>query len=103
MSSESRSTPDGAQDSAPGGRPADAGLRVYVDAVGLTVPAGATALDAVRAHDPESAAAVVAGQRVITDSRGLPIAPTERAHGGAIYRLASTRALRDAVQEEQEL
>ena len=99
MSSDPRSTADGA----PVGKPADAGLRVYVNAVGLTVPAGATALDAVRAHDPALADAVVAGQRVITDSRGLPIASGEPAHGGAIYRLASARALRDAVQEEQEL
>jgi hypothetical protein len=83
--------------------PSGAGLRVYVNATGLTVPAGATALDAVRAHDPAAADAVVAGQRVITDSRGLPIAADEPAFGGAIYRLASARALRDAVQEEQEL
>ena len=82
--------------------PSDAGLRVYVTAAGLTVPAGATALDAVRAHDPAVADAVVKGDRVITDSRGLPIAPDTPAHGGAIYRLASARALRDAVQEEQE-
>ena len=82
--------------------PSDAGLRVYVNAAGLTVPAGATALDAVRAHDPAVADAVVKGDRVITDSRGLPIAPDTPAHGGAIYRLASARALRDAVQEEQE-
>lgn len=97
-----RSDPGSSPDGAPGGTPA-AGLRVYVNAVGLTVPAGSTALDAVRAHDPAAADAVVAGQRVITDSRGLPIAATEPAHGGAIYRLASARALRDAVQEEQEL
>ena len=83
--------------------PNDAGLRVYVNAAGLTVPAGATALDAVRAHDPASAEAITKGDRVITDSRGLPIAPDTPAHGGAIYRLASARALRDAVQEEQEL
>ena len=83
--------------------PADAGLRVYVNAAGVTVPAGATALDAVRAQDPTLADAVVAGSRVITDSRGLPIDPAEKAFSGAIYRLASARALRDAVQEEQEL
>lgn len=83
--------------------PSDAGLRVFVNAAGVTVPAGATALDAVRAHDPALADAVSAGSRVITDSRGLPIEPGERAYAGAIYRLASARALRDAVQEEQEL
>jgi hypothetical protein len=83
--------------------PSDAGLRVYVNGSGLSLPAGSTALDAVRAQDPTAAAAVVAGDRVITDSRGLPIASDTPAHGGAIYRLASARALRDAVQEEQEL
>ena len=83
--------------------PSDAGLRVFVNASGLTVPAGSTALDAVRAADPAAAEAVVAGSRVITDSRGLPMAPDTPAHGGAIYRLASARALREAVQEEQEL
>lgn len=82
--------------------PADAGLRVYVNAAGITVPAGATALDAVRAHDPAAAAAVTSGERVITDSRGLPITPDTPAHGGAIYRLASARALRDTVAEEHE-
>lgn len=78
-------------------------LRVFVNATGVTVPHGSTALDAVRAQDPAAADAVVAGQRVITDSRGLPIANDEKAYGGAIYRLASARALREAVQEEQEL
>lgn len=103
MSSNPGSTPGSTPDGVPGGKPADVGMRVYVDAVGLTVPTGATALDAVRAHDPALADAVVAGQRVITDSRGLPVAAGEPAHGGAIYRLASARALREAIQEEQEL
>jgi hypothetical protein len=83
--------------------PSDAGLRVYVNAAGVTVPPGATALDAVRMHDAALADAVVAGERVVTDSRGLPIDAGEKAYAGAIYRLASARALRDAVQEEQEL
>jgi hypothetical protein len=83
--------------------PSNADIRVYVNSTGVTVPAGATALDAVRSQDPSAAAAVVAGDRVITDSRGLPIAADTPAYGGAIYRLASARALRDAVQEEQEL
>ena len=94
---------DSSDSSNPGSTPADAGLRVYVNAVGLTVPAGATALDALRAHDPAAAEAVAKGDRVITDSRGLPVAAAEPAYSGAIYRVASARALRDAVQEEQEL
>jgi hypothetical protein len=80
-----------------------ADIRVYVNSTGITVAAGATALDAVRALDPAAADAVVSGDRVISDSRGLPIAADTPAYGGAIYRLASARALRDAVHEEQEL
>ena len=67
------------------------------------MPAGATALDAVRAADATAAADVQAGTRVITDSRGLPADPASPVHGGAIYRLVSARVLRDAVAEEQEL
>ena len=82
---------------------ADGTVRVFVNATGLSVPASATALDAVRALDPAAADDVTAGRRVIADSRGLPADPAARVHGGAIYRLVSARALRDAVAEEQEL
>ena len=78
-------------------------VRVFVNATGLSVPASATALDAVRALDAAAAADVADGRRVITDSRGLPADPASRVHGGAIYRLVSARALRDAVSDEQEL
>lgn len=78
-------------------------VRVFVDATGLSVPASATALDAVRAFDAAAADEVTAGRRVIADSRGLPADPAAPVHGGAIYRLVSARALRDAVVEEQEL
>ncbi len=61
-------------------------LRVFVNGRGQTVPLGATALDAVRAADPAEADAIAAGARMITDSRGLPLAPDAAAHGGAIYR-----------------
>jgi hypothetical protein len=67
-------------------------LRVYVNERGLDVPAGATALDAVRAFDAAEAERYAAGTRGLTDSRGLPVPPTAAAHGGAIYRLVSARA-----------
>ena len=67
-------------------------VRVYVDAHGIDVPARATALDAVRAHDPAAAAAVLAGERAIADSRGLLTAPDAPVHGGAIFRVVSGRA-----------
>lgn len=65
--------------------------RVYVNGRGVDVAAGATALDAVRAVDPEAAERIAAGQRAIADSRGLPIAAESPAYGGAIYRIIAAR------------
>ena len=48
-------------------------VRVFVNAHGVDVPAGSSALDAVRAWNADEASAVSRGERVITDSRGLPI------------------------------
>jgi len=66
-------------------------VRVYVNAVGIDVPAGATALDAVRSWNAAEADAVAHGARVITDSRGLPDAADVAVYAGAIFRLVSGR------------
>ncbi len=70
-------------------------LRVFVNERGVSVPPGATALDAVRAFDALAGTAhapgVASGARVITDSRGLPVDPAGPAHGGAIYRVLPAR------------
>ena len=71
-------------------------MRVYVNATGLVVPPGATALDAVRAWNPAAAYEVALGQRVIADSRGLETSPDSPAHGGAIYRVLPARRRDDA-------
>lgn len=67
-------------------------IRVYVDGIGVSVPAGATALDAVRQRDPSIADAVLAGTRAITDSRGRPAAVDAPVYGGAIFRVVSARS-----------
>ena len=67
-------------------------IRVYVDGTGVSLPSGATALDAVRQRDSALAEAVLAGTRAITDSRGLPAAIDTPVFGGAIFRVVSTRA-----------
>ncbi len=72
------------------GRPLPA-LPVYVNGERREVPPGATALDAVRAFDAAAAAAVSAGTRVVTDSRGLPVAADAPAYAGAIFRLVAAR------------
>jgi hypothetical protein len=61
---------------------------VYVDGRSARVPPGTTALDAVRAIDEAEAARVEAGERMIVDSRGLPLAADSTVYAGAIYRTA---------------
>jgi hypothetical protein len=66
-------------------------VRVFVNAVGVDVPAGSTALDAVRLWNADVAGEVVAGARLITDSRGLPIDATTPMSAGSILRLVANR------------
>ena len=73
-------------------------VRVYVNGRGVDVPAHATALDAVRAADAAAGDAVERGVRLITDSRGLPTAPTAPMYAGAILRLVAARG-RDAADD----
>ncbi len=73
-----------------------AALRVFVNGRSLTVPRGATILDAVRALDEAEASAVAAGHRAVTDSRGLPIAIDTPVAAGTVLRVVSSRALRGA-------
>jgi hypothetical protein len=67
-------------------------LRVFINSFGLDVPAGSTALDAVRAFDSTAAAEVETGDRIITDSRGLPIDGSTAMSAGSILRLIPKRA-----------
>ena len=66
-------------------------IRVYVNGRGVDVPAGAAAIDAVRASDSAAADQVVAGDRALTDSRGLPLEPSEVLVAGSIVRIVSGR------------
>lgn len=71
-------------------------VRVFVNAAGVDVPAGSTALDAVRAWNAEAAGEVSAGGRIITDSRGLPLDAATPMSAGSILRLIAKRD-RDSV------
>ena len=66
-------------------------VRVFVNATGIEVPAGATALDAVRAWNADAAGEVTAGSRIITDSRGLPLDAAAPMSAGSILRLVAKR------------
>jgi hypothetical protein len=73
-------------------------VRVFVNATGIEVPAGATALDAVKAWNAEAAGEVTAGRRIITDSRGLPLDAAAPMSAGSILRLVAKRD-RDSVDQ----
>jgi hypothetical protein len=78
-------------------------VRVFVNATGVDVPAGASALDAVRAFDEHAAREVTDAKRLITDSRGLPIDPATAMSAGSILRLVANRAgTREAAREDDE-
>jgi hypothetical protein len=66
-------------------------VRVFVNGIAVDVPAGASALEAVQRWNADEAAAVSRGDRVITDSRGLPIATDLRVSAGSIFRLVPAR------------
>jgi hypothetical protein len=70
-------------------------LRVFVNGRAISIARDATILDAVRAFDADEARAVAAGERAVTDSRGLPISLDVALAGGTVLRVVSARALRD--------
>jgi hypothetical protein len=66
-------------------------IRAYVNGKGVDVPAGAAAIDAVRAWNGETADLVMTGDRALTDSRGLPLEPDAPIVSGTIMRIVSGR------------
>ena len=68
------------------------GIRVFVNNNAVDASAGASALDCVRAWRAEEAELVINETRVITDSRGLPIASDTPARAGSIYRTIPNRS-----------
>lgn len=66
-------------------------MRVFINSVGLDAPDGASALDVVRLWDASEADALAAGERRLTDSRGLPAPIDAAAYGGAIFRVVAVR------------
>ncbi|HEY0930123.1 MAG TPA: hypothetical protein VGE27_09415 [Gemmatimonas sp.] len=66
-------------------------VRAFVNERGVSVPAGSTALDAVRALLPASADEITAGTARLTDSRGLPVDAHQALVNGAIYRVVPVR------------
>ena len=66
-------------------------VRIYINAKPVDVDAAATALEAVEAWNPTQAAAIRSGERMITDSRGIPARNDAPVHNGAIFRIVRAR------------
>jgi hypothetical protein len=66
-------------------------VRIYINARPVDVDSAATALQAVEAWDPLQAAAIRSGERMITDSRGIPARNDAPVHNGAIFRIVRAR------------
>ena len=77
-------------------------VRVFVNAAGVDVPAGASVLEAIRRWNASEAAAVTRGERVITDSRGLPIAADAHVSAGSIFRIVAARTRAGSSDSEGE-
>jgi hypothetical protein len=65
----------------------------------VDVPAGATIEQALESFDPAEAALVRAGDKLVTDSRGLPADPQSIVFSGAIFRLVRARAAGDELTD----
>lgn len=66
-------------------------IRVYVNERGLSLPRGATVLDAVQLFSATDGAALAAGRAKVTDSRGLPLESSDVINGGTIMRVLPVR------------
>jgi hypothetical protein len=77
-------------------------IRVFVNATGIDVPPGSTALDAVRVWSAGAAEDVAGGRRLITDSRGLPLDASAPMSAGSILRLVAVRDRPVATDADEE-
>ena len=66
-------------------------VRIYINAKPVDVDSTSTALQAVEAWNPAQAAAIRSGERMITDSRGIPARNDAPVHNGAIFRIVRAR------------
>jgi hypothetical protein len=71
-----------------------AGVRVFINAGSVEVPAGTDVRGAIRAHDPELEARAAAGGALVTDARGLHLPLDGALAAGSILRVI-VRARRD--------
>ena len=74
-------------------------VRIYINAKPVDVAATASALEAVEQWDSTQAAAIRSGERMITDSRGIPTTADAPVHNGAIFRIVRARQVADDAED----
>ena len=74
-------------------------VRIYINAKPVDVAASATAIEAVEQWDSTQAAAIRTGERMITDSRGIPTTADAPVHNGAIFRIVRARQIADDAED----
>ena len=74
-------------------------VRIYINARPVDVAATATAIEAVEQWDSTQAAAIRSGERMITDSRGIPTTADSLVHNGAIFRIVRARQAADDAED----
>ena len=74
-------------------------VRIYINAKPVDVATTATALEAVEQWDSTQAAAIRSGERMLTDSRGIPTTADAPVHNGAIFRIVRARQVADDLED----
>lgn len=66
-------------------------VRIYIDSSPVDADRGSQLIDALASTSSAKAEQVRTGEKIFTDSRGLPAAPESEVYAGAIYRLVHAR------------
>jgi hypothetical protein len=70
-------------------------VRIYINGKPVEVDGTATALEAIESWDAAQGAAIRSGERMITDSRGIPARNDAQVQNGAIFRIVRARQSAD--------
>lgn len=74
-------------------------VRIYINGKPVEVDGTATALQAIESWDASQGAAIRSGERMITDSRGIPARNDAQVHNGAIFRIVRARQVTDDLED----
>jgi hypothetical protein len=65
--------------------------KIFVNSIPVDALQGEQVIDTIQRWDPSMAEQLRSGERALADSRGLPTGVHTPVHGGAIFRVVSSR------------